>query len=75
MEGLEAAKRAAALAPEDGLCQKWLGVMLGSAGDFQSPKEKIKNSYAIKEALDAAWRLRPEDGTVALALGQWRPVR
>jgi len=71
MEGLEAAKRAAALAPEDGLCQKWLGVMLGSAGDFQSPKEKIKNSYAIKEALDAAWRLRPEDGTVALALGQW----
>jgi len=70
-EGLEAARRAAALAPEDGAAQKWLGIMLGSVGDFEPTKEKIKNSYAIKEALDAAYRLRPDDATVALALGQW----
>ena len=70
-EGLRAAERAAALAPENGLAQKWLGVMLGSVGDFQTTKEKIQNSYKVREALDAAYKLRPDDATVALALGQW----
>ena len=70
-EGLRAAERAAALAPENGLAQKWLGVMLGSVGDFQTTKEKIQNSYKVREALDAAYLLRPDDATVALALGQW----
>ena len=70
-EGLRAAERAAALAPENGLAQKWLGVMLGSVGDFQTTKEKIQNSYKVREALDAAYALRPDDATVALALGQW----
>ena len=70
-EGLRAAERAAALAPDDGLAQKWLGVMLGSVGDFQTTKEKIQNSYKVREALDAAYKLRPDDATVALALGQW----
>ena len=70
-EGLRAAERAAALAPNDGLAQKWLGVMLGSVGDFQTTKEKIQNSYKVREALDAAYLLRPDDATVALALGQW----
>ena len=70
-EGLRAAERAAALAPDDGLAQKWLGVMLGSVGDFQTTKEKIQNSYKVREALDAAYALRPDDATVALALGQW----
>ena len=46
-EGLRAAERAAALAPDDGLAQKWLGVMLGSVGDFQTTKEKIQNSYKV----------------------------
>ena len=70
-EGLRAAERAAALAPDNGLAQKWLGVMLGSVGDFQTTKEKIQNSYKVREALDAAYALRPDDATVALALGQW----
>ena len=70
-EGLRAAERAAAVAPDDGLAQKWLGVMLGSVGDFQTTKEKIQNSYKVREALDAAYKLRPDDATVALALGQW----
>merc|ERR1719426_294077 len=70
-EGLRAAERAAALASDDGLAQKWLGVMLGSVGDFQTTKEKIQNSYKVREALDAAYKLRPDDATVALALGQW----
>ena len=68
---MRAAERAAALAPDDGLAQKWLGVMLGSGGDFQTTKEKIQNSYKVREALDAAYELRPDDATVALALGQW----
>ena len=68
---MRAAERAAALAPENGLAQKWLGVMLGSVGDFQTTKEKIQNSYKVREALDAAYLLRPDDATVALALGQW----
>ena len=70
-EGLRAAERAATLAPDDGLAQKWLGVMLGSVGDFQTTKEKIQNSYKIRESLDAAYVLLPDDATVALALGQW----
>ena len=70
-EGLEAARRSAALAPADGLAQKWLGIMLGSVGDYETTKEKLGNSYAIKDALDVAWAARPDDATVALALGQW----
>ena len=44
--------------------------MLGSVGDFQTTKEKIQNSYKVGGATPRL-ELRPDDATVALALGQW----
>jgi len=55
----------------DGLSLKWYGILLGRMGDFLPTKEKVANSYKIKESLEAAASQLPEDRTVQTALGQW----
>lgn len=54
-----------------GYALKWYGILLGRLGDFLPTKEKIGNSYKIKEALEGAAALLPEDASVQTALGQW----
>ena len=50
---------------------KWYGIILGRMGDFLPTKEKVANSFKVKEALEGAAAEIPEDPTVQTALGQW----
>ena len=54
-----------------GYALKWYAILLGQLGDFLPTKEKVANSYKIKEALEASAALLPEDSSVQTALGQW----
>ena len=75
-EGLaiaEAAKERSAGASTacHGYALKWYAILLGRLGDFLPTKEKVANSYKIKEALEASAALLPEDSSVQTGLGQW----
>ena len=63
----EAAKDASG----SGFSLKWYAILLGRLGDFLPTKEKVSNSFKIKEALEASAALLPEDPSVQTALGQW----
>lgn len=63
----EAAKDASG----SGFALKWYAILLGRLGDFLPTKEKVANSFKIKEALEASAALLPEDPSVQTALGQW----
>ena len=54
-----------------GYALKWYAILLGRLGDFLPTKEKVGNSYKIKESLEGAAELLPEDASVQTALGQW----
>ena len=75
-EGLavaEAAKErsAGASTASHGYALKWYAILLGRLGDYLPTKEKVANSYQIKEALEASAALLPEDSSVQTGLGQW----
>lgn len=75
-EGLavaEAAKErsAGASTASHGYALKWYAILLGRLGDYLPTKEKVANSYKIKEALEASATLLPEDSSVQFGLGQW----
>lgn len=55
----------------DGYSLKWYAILLGRLGDFLPTKEKVANSFKIKEALEASAALLPDDSSVQTALGQW----
>jgi len=61
----------AAKATGSGYALKWYAILLGRLGDFLPTKEKVANSFKIKEALEAAAELLPDDSSVQTALGQW----
>ena len=45
--------------------------MLGALGTYLPTKEKVANSFRIRDALQTAAEMRPADGSVQLALGEW----
>ena len=45
--------------------------MLGALGSYLPTKEKVANSFRIRDALQTAAEMRPADGSVQLALGEW----
>ena len=54
---------------------KWKAILLGKLGGFQSTKEKMANSFVIRESLEEARQLfaslGAEDGSIYQALGEW----
>ena len=50
---------------------KWYAILLGRLGDFLPTKEKVANSFLVKESLDGAAGLLADDSSVQTALGQW----
>jgi len=70
-DGLAIAEAVVARSPDNGYGHKWFGILLGRLGDFLPTKEKVANSFRIKEALDAAGERLPADPSVQTALGQW----
>lgn len=54
-----------------GSALKWYAILLGRLGDFLPTKEKVANSFKVKEALDGAAQQLTEDASIQTALGQW----
>ena len=50
---------------------KWHGCLLGALSDFVGTKEKVTNALIVRESLERAAPLLPDDATVQTALGQW----
>eukprot|EP01125_Pyxidicula_operculata_P021815 TRINITY_DN8664_c0_g1_i1.p2 TRINITY_DN8664_c0_g1~~TRINITY_DN8664_c0_g1_i1.p2 ORF type:complete len:257 (-),score=71.98 TRINITY_DN8664_c0_g1_i1:45-815(-) len=56
---------------DNGLGYKWAGLALGLLSNFKTLKDKILDSFKIKELLESAESKLPEDPTVKHALGKW----
>ena len=50
---------------------KWRAILLSELGNYTSLKEKIGNSFLIRDELDLSLKLQPGDTTTLLALGKW----
>lgn len=51
--------------------QKWMGIILGSLGEFVATKEKIANAYIIRDHFLKAIELNPNDATIQHCMGKW----
>eukprot|EP00667_Euglena_gracilis_P023446 EG_transcript_26477 len=70
-QGLKEAERCIEIEPGNGLCHKWLGILLARMGDFISTKEKIGNAYAIRGHFEKAVKFDPKDAIAPHCLGEW----
>lgn len=69
--GFEAAKIALKLNPESAKANHWYAVLIGKIGMIEGTKQKIKNSYKVREYALKAIELDPtNDGTMHL-MGRW----
>jgi len=68
-EGISALDKCIATKQEDGQCYSWRAVLGSKWGDMHSTKEKIKNSYLVKEYAERAAELIPNDGTAQHVAG------
>lgn len=50
---------------------KWRAILLSQFGRYTRIKQKISNSFLIREELDLAYRYKPYDTTILFALGKW----
>jgi len=71
IKGLQYANRALELDPNYAAAHKWIAILLGSLGDHVSTKEKIENSFKIKEHALKASEINPKDPTPYHILGKW----
>jgi len=70
-DGLEVAKKTKEKFPEHFGGYKWSALLLGTLGDLLATKEKIANSFTIKDNLLQAEKLAPKDATTKVALAKW----
>jgi hypothetical protein len=72
--GLNYARRAAALAPNDSEAQLSPAISYGKMVPFQGIKEQTEAARRIKEAVDRAIRLDPHNDLAWHVLGRWNRV-
>jgi len=70
-EAKDYAFAALALNDNDPDVHKYCSMTLGTANDYLSINEKIKNGHAMKHHLDEALKLRPNDSTLHHLYGRW----
>jgi len=69
--GLEYAKKALELDENRAESHKWYGIMIGKVGIIEGSKQKILNSYKVKEHTLKAIELDPTDDGNYHVMGQW----
>ncbi|RQM15365.1 hypothetical protein DD237_005369 [Peronospora effusa] len=70
-EGLAAAEKAYALNSDSASSNKWMAIMTSTVGNFRDLKEKIAGAYVIRDHIQRAIELDPNDATSHNILGQW----
>lgn len=69
--GLEYAKTALELGDDQPESHKWYGILIGKVGELEGTKQKILNSYEVKEHTMKAIELDPEDDGNYHVMGRW----
>ncbi|KAL1464153.1 hypothetical protein WDU94_003826 [Cyamophila willieti] len=64
LKGIDYAKKAMEIAPDNPLTQKWFGVTTGANGQFQSLREKIKCGVVFRDQMNKAIKMSPNDFTL-----------
>jgi len=70
-EALVTVKKALQLNEENFAVQKWCGILTSELGNYLTLKEKIQNSYVIRQYFDKAVELNPTDPTSRHLIGMW----
>nr|CAB3244535.1 regulator of microtubule dynamics protein 3 [Phallusia mammillata] len=68
---VEHSKQALELFEESADVHKWYVISLGANTDFVGTKEKIEIGYELKEHIDRALELAPDDPTLYFMKGRW----
>jgi len=69
--GLEYAKKALELDDSRAEGHKWYGILIGKVGELEGTKQKILNSYEVKDHTLKAIELDPEDDGNYHVMGRW----
>jgi len=69
-EGVKYAGMALAL-DDNGETHKWFAILMAKTTDHVGVHDKLKNGQAVKEHLDVAIKLKPEDHTLYFLKGRW----
>jgi len=69
--GLDYAKKALELDDNRAESHKWYGILIGQVGILEGTKQKIENSYQVKEHTLKAIELDPEDDGNLHVMGRW----
>ncbi|KAG8441865.1 hypothetical protein GDO86_010880 [Hymenochirus boettgeri] len=70
-ESLEFAKKALEIDESCWAAHKWYGICLSDVGEYEGIKTKIGNAYIIKDHLEKAIELNPNDATTIHVIGLW----
>lgn len=69
--GFEYAKRALEMDENRAESHKWYGILIGRVGELEGTKQKILNSYEVKDHTLKAVELDPEDDGNFHVMGRW----
>ncbi len=70
-KGLDYAKKALELDDSRAEGHKWYGILIGKVGELEGTKQKILNSYEVKDHTLKAIELDPEDDGNFHVMGRW----
>ena len=70
-KGLDYAKRALEMDENRPEPHKWYGILIGKVGELEGTKQKILNSYEVKDHTMKAIELDPEDDGNYHVMGRW----
>ena len=70
-KGLEFAKQALELDDNHAEPHKWYGILIGKVGELEGTKQKILNSYEVKDHTMKAIELDPTDDGNFHVMGRW----
>ncbi|GLE01243.1 hypothetical protein PINS_up010073 [Pythium insidiosum] len=71
LEGLAYADTAYATDGDSAAANKWKGIMTGAVGNFRDLKDKLAGAFVIREHMERAIALDPQDATSRNIMGQW----
>lgn len=70
-KGFDLAKAAIDADPSSFASHKWMGILIGSIGEFIPTKDKIANAYTVRDHFLKAIELNPKDATSQHCMGKW----
>ncbi len=69
--GFEYAKKCVELAPEVAGGHQYYAILIGQIGELEGTKQKITNSYAVREHTEKAIALDPKEDSNYHVMGRW----